>query len=226
MKTVDRCPDGSEGFGEGCTTQPANWPGSTPEPEVQKRFEPKVAENPGPIVQQGIENGLRFDPLSHEITGPAEAVQPETITTRTAPDGTPQTRTEQVTNHITYAGDTMTWTSTTVINDYDGTQTVKDDTPKDDRSECEKNPDTLGCSKMDTPEVEDLQTKELRVSYAEDGGFATSGQCPAPKQVTAMGQTFEVSYQPLCDFMGWMRGIVLAVAGLAAALIFVNGFKG
>ena len=55
----------------------------------------------------------------------------------------------------------------------------------------------------------------------DDSGFSDGEQCPAPKELTVLGQTFTIDYLPLCDLALSLRPFLLAIAafvGLTVAL--------
>lgn len=54
-----------------------------------------------------------------------------------------------------------------------------------------------------------------------DSGLG-SGSCPAPVVVSALGASVSLSWQPACDFVSMLRPILIAFAGVAAALILLG----
>lgn len=91
---------------------------------------------------------------------------------------------------------------------------------------CKENPDILACSKpeLDTPDEDQVPTKNKEVSITPAGGFGSSGgSCPAGKTLKAGG--IQLSYQPVCDFMSGLRPVVIALAWLGAGLILL-GLRG
>lgn len=62
---------------------------------------------------------------------------------------------------------------------------------------------------------------EASVAGAWDSGLA-SGACPAPVVISALGASVPISWQPACDFVGMLRPILIAFAGIAAALILLG----
>lgn len=59
--------------------------------------------------------------------------------------------------------------------------------------------------------------------------FSTVAGCPAPVSFNVtlpqvgFNRQFEISYQPLCDVATWLRPIFIALAAVAAAMIFAAG---
>ena len=103
-------------------------------------------------------------------------------------------------------------------------------TPKSDEPVpvlCEVFPDILACAKpeLDTPDSQDIETKDVEVQITPDSGWGPSdSSCPPPRIIKA--GTVEFSFQPICDFMHGMRPIVISMSWIAAAVILVGAPKG
>jgi hypothetical protein len=52
--------------------------------------------------------------------------------------------------------------------------------------------------------------------------FPSGGSCPAPRVLTVSRTPITISYQPLCDFLYWMRLAILAVAAYVAVFILTG----
>lgn len=230
------CPAGQTLRSDGltCTTPETDW-GVATATEVETRAEPLVAANPVAVVRDVLQPGvlplrpngqpdIEFGP--QELTGPATVQQPTKSTTVTDAQGNPRTTTETTTNHITYQGDSFTWHNTTVINYPDGGTEVKEDPPPDDKSECEKNPEAVGCQRTDVPDGPDLGEREVPVSFSPDAGWgADGGACPAPRIVMVLGHAVPIDNSLVCGFLSGIRPAVIGLFGLAAAMIFVGGIR-
>lgn len=59
------------------------------------------------------------------------------------------------------------------------------------------------------------------IEQSWDSGIS-GGSCPAPETADVMGETLEFSYQPMCDFAGYMYGVVIACALMIAAFIIAG----
>lgn len=229
QKLITHCPPPSQEFGTGCTTPAEDWQQSEAE-KVAQQVAPGVAADPAGVLTDVLplvdpQKAIETDPL--EVTGPATVQQPATTTTVTAPNGQPQTTTQQVTNHITYQGDTFTWSNVTVTTAPDGTVTVQDERPQEEeKSECEKNPNVLGCAELDDVADSEVGKKDIPVTWTVDTGWGVAAQCPAPKVLSLNGEAVQFSYQPLCDYLTGLRPIVLAVSALVAAFIFIAAVRG
>jgi hypothetical protein len=46
--------------------------------------------------------------------------------------------------------------------------------------------------------------------------------CPTPESFTVLGKTYELSYQPLCNFSYEIRGVVVALGAFSALMIVVT----
>lgn len=92
---------------------------------------------------------------------------------------------------------------------------------------CEVFPDIVACIEPGEAEDSELPEQEIQSTFTPEGGFgAGTASCPAPQQLaTGLAGTLQVSWQPMCDFVSALRPIVIAIAGLSAALIFLGGFK-
>ena len=57
-------------------------------------------------------------------------------------------------------------------------------------------------------------------SKLDTSGFGFSTSCPfQPVTFSIMGKAATISFQPVCDYGPWMRGLVLAFAAFTCALI-------
>ncbi|MBN8504876.1 MAG: hypothetical protein J0L58_10375 [Burkholderiales bacterium] len=229
-EVTTRCPDGTERLrgGESCTTPQEEWaPGS--QEAVREALVPEVQKAPDSVLRDVLPHlapgtAVKTDPAT--LTGPATVTQPAQTTTTTAPNGQPQTTTTQVTNNITYMGDSFSWSNTTVTNYPDGGTEVKNDPPpKDERSECEKNPESMNCQARDVPDGPPVQDKQIPISFSPDVGWGGEGQCPAPQTVSVLGQAVTIDNTVVCTFLSGIRPVVVAMFGLAGALIFIGGLK-
>lgn len=94
--------------------------------------------------------------------------------------------------------------------------------PEEQQQLCEKYPDILACQKLDTPEAQDLAKEEVQISIMPLGGWGSEdAACPAPKTANVMGREVAISWQPVCDFAGGLRPLVIAMAWLSAASMLV-----
>lgn len=188
------------------------------------------------VLQSG--NGVAPDVT---VTGPASS-QPVTKTTVNS-DGS--TKTETTTDNYKYtkiSPSSSTVTSTTVSTTNNTTNTTTNNTPSTTTTtttttaptepaedHCVKNPDTIGCSKYgEAPKTEEVPQIKVPVSF-EPVQFDAPAGCPAPItgniNVLSFSQSYEISYQPMCDVMEYMRYLFLAIGAVASAWLFMEGLK-
>lgn len=102
-------------------------------------------------------------------------------------------------------------------------------TPSEQQQQlCEVYPDIVACMQPGEPEDVELDAEERDVSFTPASGFgAGNASCPADKQlVTSLAGTLSLSWGPACQFATGLRPVVIALAALSGALIFLGGFKG
>jgi hypothetical protein len=188
------------------------------------------------------------EPSGVSATGPTVITEPDQTTQTVNADGSKTITTTKVEHDITYSNPPATadgspTTNTTINITYntvthtetknvaaDGTVTngpktdeTKTDKPKTD-DPCLTNPDRVGCATFGTPDKgPDIQRDAKTVQF-QPVPFA-SASCPAPVQFDAFGQHYAFSYEPLCQKLQVISALLLALSGLAAAYIFVEGLK-
>ncbi|MCP5279672.1 MAG: hypothetical protein H6935_15165 [Thiobacillus sp.] len=120
----------------------------------------------------------------------------------------------------------VTKISNTVFPDGSSTREVTGD-PKGDpeASECEKYPNTAGCSQLGDLDGEPPVPTQLNVSLNPMAGWDSPGACPADVVIDAMGQQIPFKFKGACDFFTMMRPVILAGAWIVATLIFVGGVR-
>lgn len=92
---------------------------------------------------------------------------------------------------------------------------------KASEDECLQNPDRVGCGEYGTLPDAQPSTKAVPFNITA-AAVPMNASCPASVALP-YGATF--SWQPICDGLGWIRPVILALAGLGAALIVVGGFQ-
>lgn len=186
-------------------------------------------------LQPLLDAGVAVDAGNASITGPASVTSPSKTTTQQTKDaagnvtGTTTINTSTVTN-ISYAGNTYVTNnvSTITTTNPDGTtkvDTQTEATPETSKTDCEKFPDSIGCSTLGTAPVADPYKKSTSAVSVVAVNFTSASACPAPLSFTAMTHTYSISYQPLCDRLALLRTLFLMVAGVIAAYILANSFK-
>jgi len=92
---------------------------------------------------------------------------------------------------------------------------------------CEKNPDIIACQKLefDTPDGDDLEQRDRGGPISPDGGWGGGGACPPARHLIVQGRDIPIPFDLFCDFMSGIRPVVISMAWLSAAFIFVGGFR-
>lgn len=223
-------PGGPTGFDGKCPTGRYNRP--LPFQDAANRFAAHPPADPSSVARDAISRGEEIDATPAGIEGPATQTGTPTTTTTSNPDGTSRTETKTPSYSYNYGPSSVTYntTVTTVVNNAGNittTTTTTNNTPKQDPEDpCVKNPDTVGCAKMDQPSGPELEKQDKPVSVTPDSGWgADAGSCPPPITTTVLGQPVVIDNSLVCQFMSGIRFAVIGMAGLAAALIFLGGFK-
>lgn len=155
-------------------------------------------------------------PVGH--TGPTDSgTKTETTTTqaKNTYSGNQQTVSTQTT---TTTNITNTITNNTTTNITNQTET---DLPPEKESEdiCEKNPDSLACAELDTPEGE-IPRDTIEITFQPDDLGLGSGTCPADRQIGP--HTF--SYAATCSTLStYVYPLVIALSMFGALLIIFVG---
>lgn len=132
------------------------------------------------------------------------------------------TTTQQTTTTTTITNNITNNTSTSVTNSV----TETDEAPKEEEKDfCEKNPDALACSELDTPEQE-TPTGQLNISYEYVDIFG-NGSCPSDSYLNTHGQSLKVwDWAATCDnVQSYFRPILIACCAFAAFVIVSAGAK-
>ena len=90
---------------------------------------------------------------------------------------------------------------------------------------CKRNPDILACQKYGEIKEPPKMGEQLIPMDIRPYGGSSAGSCPAPRQVSFFGRPFSISYQPICDFATMIRPLIIGLAYLSAALIFVGAAR-
>lgn len=67
--------------------------------------------------------------------------------------------------------------------------------------------------------------EEEEITMSDWSSGQSGGSCPAPESVQVMGEGIEFSYQPLCDFVGYLYWVIIAGASIYAGFI-IAGLRG
>lgn len=189
-----------------------------------KPFDPRV-------VPEILAKGGDIPMPAPTITGPTALPGPSTTTKN--PDGS--TTVVNTTSNFTISGDTITnisnISSTTIYNSSSvvmstSTSTVTPAPTKAEevKTDCDKYPDSIGCSKYGTPVASDTLGRESRNVSITSVTFA-GGSCPGPVTFSVFSHSYEFSYSTLCDKLAMIAPLLLGLSALLAAYIFADGFR-
>lgn len=83
---------------------------------------------------------------------------------------------------------------------------------------CKLNPNSVMCADMGNVDYEDvvLPNEQVDLSFKPADFFASNGTCPAPKQIAFYGNTYFLSYEPMCDFAKGARPMIILLAMVIA----------
>lgn len=181
------------------------------------------------LEQSGGASELLPSLSSPQITGPSSIDGQTSTSSSSGPAGQTETTTqtsypisyspgaikvdkEETKTTTTPDGETTTETTTTVAA---GGQPAK----QEEKPFCELYPDAMACQPLGTPSPVELPTGTINVpglSYQ-----SVTAACPAPYTFTpAVGGSYELSWQPVCDGAEAVRPVVIAI-GLLTAGVFV-----
>jgi len=160
------------------------------------------------------------------LSGPATSTGKSSTTAN--PDGSTTTKT---TNYgHTYSGNTYTTNVVNVTSNYSPTTnttttTTETTTPDPAQSDCEKNPNALGCQTLnDVPDDQVPKKTETLTYEVEDLGFG-AGQCPASQTVTTHIGSVTLNMSPYCDALVTYCKPVLILLALLTAFFIVAPVK-
>lgn len=98
--------------------------------------------------------------------------------------------------------------------------------PSGDTSElCNEFPAIIACQLPGSASAPDMPSSSASVSVTPVTVGASDGVCPSPVSVSVLGMDLSFSYQSECDFMVRVRPFILAMCGIAAAMVFGMGLK-
>lgn len=180
------------------------------------------------VVADAIKSGEVIETEPATVTGPATSTPK--VTTVQKPDGT--TEKTSTTNNYSYAGNNVSVTTVSNVENYNPTTNVTTnqisttssagEAPQP--SACETNPKSIGCSDIDVPEgVIPKVSKD--VTYSAETMFS-GGSCPADVSIAQhlTGRAVVLSYTPTCNALAnYVKPIIIAIALFMAYLIILPG---
>ncbi len=205
-----------------------------PTPATLQDFEDAIAVQSGwpassaigRAIADAITNGQSIATEIPSVTGPSSAPGP--TSTKQNADGS--TTAKSTTFNYTYNDNKVGISSTTSSTNFNPstgattTETETEEKPVEEGNECEKNPNSLNCAELDTPE-EKIPTKTETVTYSEENLFG-SGSCPADlhANIATLGKSIKVwNWTKTCEQVLPLRALVISLATFAALLIVMPG---
>lgn len=245
------CPAGNYVRGGICSSQPGSLPISMDDIVEYMDAPEAPALTPAVFVEGVTKAGIDpfgSEPAKVKVSGPSavagEKVQSSTQT-RVIPGTTtevgqgysgetqPATRTRISTQsyNVTYNDNRVSYTTTNntttnITNNVTGgssTTTETEQREDDGETECEKNPQSLSCADLDTPDDEIPKTT-ASVAYQDENPFG-GGACPASKYTNVGGQSVKVwDWEQTCGYItGPVYWITVTLGAFAATMIVAGG---
>lgn len=176
------------------------------------------------LSKAGPAAGLPTEEDHPSVQGPTSVDDPNPQVT-TKPDGSVETKTRRW--DLDYPGDgTVTFSPRTITVDGQGGTTVETGgTPAtDSRTDCDKYPDSIGCSKYGEPETTSVPKTSKGASF--EPVDLPGGSCPGDLTFAVAGHTYTLAFQPVCAGVEtYVRPLVLVMGAFVAAFVFVGGLK-
>lgn len=170
------------------------------------------------------------------VTGPVSQPGTPTTTTTNPPTGLPTSTTSTPTYNYTYSPTSIVTnisntTTTTTGGDTTTTTTGGPAQPPlpPQPTDCDKHPGSVACTDVGDPGSADPPPNTDVGINVGPVDFAAPGGCPSPFilafSIGGQARSYEISNAPLCDLMGTMRPIFLALFAASAAIIFYDGIS-
>lgn len=185
---------------------------------------PEVQRDTAEDVGKGTPGGFPTEDVP-TLFGPPSVQDPPEIVTK--PDGSTIERSRQW--DVEYGpGPNITATPRLVeVDSQGGTTTTEGGAAAggaDNRTDCDKYPDSIGCAKFGTPDSGQVTKNSKSINF-EPVDLA-GGSCPADREFVAFGTSYAISWEPICDAtVNYVRPVVLLIFGGMAAFVFIGGLK-
>lgn len=155
----------------------------------------------------------------HSVTGPASVPGGTSTKQSTRPDGTTAISVTNTTYNYTYNNNHITVSKVDKTTNPDGSS--EQTTSEPEKSDCEKNPNSVGCADLTNNETGKPTWETKNVVYQADS-LGMPAACPAPWTGVVHGWNLSMSWQPACDVAPGIRAGVLALAALSALLLIIT----
>ncbi len=158
------------------------------------------------------------------IAGPDSVTGSPTTTTTTPPNGAPVTTTATPSWNYTYSPSTITITQTTTTVNNNGTTITTGPAepakPAEQKTDCDKKPNSVGCSDLGAPDNTKPTWTEKPMTYTPVD--MPGGSCPPDRNFAFHGWLLPLHWQPACDAAPVVKVGVLLCATLMAAVFIVR----
>lgn len=187
--------------------------------------------SPATVAQSIIQDGGDIKTLApSSLTGPASSTGIPQTTVTTSSAGSVTTVNNTPTYNYTYGSTSITYTTTnTNVTNNAGnvTTTTKTGTQSDPTDPCTLHPEVAGCMPLGTATDKVPVPQGVPIAITPvDVGMGSSGSCPADYSFFFLGRSYLISWTPTCNVVTtWVRPVVIAVAAVVAAMVFVGGLK-
>lgn len=180
------------------------------------------------IIKDTTTNGAAPLPSLPVLSGPTTPI--EIDKTQTVNSNGTRTETIKTVTPVYNNDNSVKTTQTTVTNNYDSNNVLTSSstvttaqpgaTATEGQTDCEKYPDTIGCSQYgDVPEKDTIPTNTIDVSLTYN---SVAGSCPA-NIVLPRGLTWDMS--TVCPYVQKMRPPIVITSLLAGAFIIIGAVK-
>lgn len=216
------CPSGYTLSGSLCYSMTETIPATEEQVSAKVEGSASAKARAADMLRDAVAGGATVPEVAPAtITGPATTSGPSKVVT--GPAGVTTTTTTYGHTYNT-TNNTYNYTTTTSVTNPAGeTETTTEEPPVD---ECTKNPGSLMCAKLDSVADEPFEPESRNVAITPAASFgADNASCPAPAVFSVHGQSITMSYQLYCDYATGLRPIVLALAWLGAAFLFMGAVR-
>jgi len=175
------------------------------------------------VLQEVLDAGGSLDDGGLQtLSGPSSVPGGTTTRQVTKPDGTTAVSVTNTTYNYTYNNNTVNVTKSEKTINPDGS--TEETTSQPEKTECEKNPTSLGCADLTINETGAPSWQTKNVVYQADS-LGMPAACPAPWTGVIHGWNLSMSWQPACDVAPGIRAGVLALAALSALLLIITTIR-
>lgn len=192
---------------------------------------PLAVDTPAPVTTPKVVTKTETIQNSDGTTSTKKTEEQTTVTPKVTPPANGQPATLQNPPKVDYP--TTTTITTTVTNNTTNVTNVTTETvsegsePKEETAFCKLYPESIACAKLgEAPAADKLTTTDKTPTYTPVI-FASSAGCPAPipYDLGKFGGGQSLSFEPMCNWLGGIRPIFIALGALAAAFIFYQGIN-